>query len=468
MSRMLLLGLATLTALAACKKPEAPPAPAASAPAATPEPTQAAAAPHAFSPKIEAGDFGELVKTLSSDAFEGRGPGTPGEDRTVAYITEQMQRIGLKPGNGDSWTQDVPMVETTADPSTALTITEANGSTQTLAFGDQMVIGTRTGKPEIDVKDSELVFVGYGVDAPERKWNDYAGTKSWKGKTVVMFVNDPGFHTHDEKLFDGNRMTYYGRWTYKFEEAARKGADAAIIIHDSEGASYGWDVVKNSWSGTQYDLPAADDPQPRIPAQGWITGEVARALFAKAGLDLDQAYKDASRPGFKPVPLKARVSGRGRAVHGPLGPPGQARQRGRRQHLQRRGGQRHRRGRHPGGGRCLRAPGAETEALGRVPGGNAGGVGPAGLEVLRRPSDLPAEQDRRGDQHRCDVGGGQGARCHRDRHGRLAAGGPPQAAGRRAGPHAACRSLAAERLVLPLGSLQLRQGRRAGAVRGRR
>ena len=308
MSRMLLLGLATLTALAACKKPEAPPAPAASAPAATPEPTQAAAAPHAFSPKIEAGDFGELVKTLSSDAFEGRGPGTPGEDRTVAYITEQMQRIGLKPGNGDSWTQDVPMVETTADPSTALTITEADGSTQTLAFGDQMVIGTRTGKPEIDVKDSELVFVGYGVDAPERKWNDYAGTKSWKGKTVVMFVNDPGFHTHDEKLFDGNRMTYYGRWTYKFEEAARKGADAAIIVHDSEGASYGWDVVKNSWSGTQYDLPAADDPQPRIPAQGWITGEVARALFAKAGLDLDQAYKDASRPGFKPVPLKARVS----------------------------------------------------------------------------------------------------------------------------------------------------------------
>ncbi|PZP60108.1 M28 family metallopeptidase [Pseudoxanthomonas winnipegensis] len=308
MSRMLLLGLATLTALAACKKPEAPPAPAASAPAATPEPTQAAAAPHAFSPKIEAGDFGELVKTLSSDAFEGRGPGTPGEDRTVAYITEQMQRIGLKPGNGDSWTQDVPMVETTADPSTALTITEADGSTQTLAFGDQMVIGTRTGKPEIDVKDSELVFVGYGVDAPERKWNDYAGTKSWKGKTVVMFVNDPGFHTHDEQLFDGNRMTYYGRWTYKFEEAARKGADAAIIVHDSEGASYGWDVVKNSWSGTQYDLPAADDPQPRIPAQGWITGEVARALFAKAGLDLDQAYKVASRPGFKPVPLKARVS----------------------------------------------------------------------------------------------------------------------------------------------------------------
>ncbi|TAA36324.1 M28 family metallopeptidase [Pseudoxanthomonas winnipegensis] len=306
MSRTLLLGLATLTALAACKKPDAPPAPAAS----TPAPAQAASAPapHAFSPKIEAGDFGELVKTLSSDAFEGRGPGTPGEDKTVAYITEQMQRIGLKPGNGDSWTQDVPMVETTADPSTTLTITEADGSTQTLAFGEQMVIGTRTGKPEIDVKDSELVFVGYGVDAPERKWNDYAGTKSWKGKTVVMFVNDPGFHTHDESLFDGKRMTYYGRWTYKFEEAARKGADAAIIIHDSEGASYGWDVVKNSWAGKQYDLPAADDPSPRIPAQGWITGEVARMLFAKAGLDLDQAYKDASKPGFKPVPLKAKLS----------------------------------------------------------------------------------------------------------------------------------------------------------------
>jgi Zn-dependent M28 family amino/carboxypeptidase len=306
MSRPLLLGLVALTALSACKKPDSAPAPAASTPS-VPAPA-APEAPHAFSPQITAEDFAELVKTLSSDAFEGRAPGSPGEDRTVAYIAAQMQRIGLKPGNGDSWTQQVPMVETTADPSTTLTVTEADGSTQTLSFGDQMVIGTRSGKPQVSIRDSELVFVGYGVDAPEQKWNDYANAKRWKGKTVVMLVNDPGFHTDDAALFDGKKMTYYGRWTYKFEEAARKGADAAIIIHDPLGASYGWDVVKNSWAGAQYDLPAGDDPEPRLPAQGWITQEVARALFAKAGLDLDQAYKDASRRGFKPVPLKARLS----------------------------------------------------------------------------------------------------------------------------------------------------------------
>lgn len=300
MSRKLLLGLVTLSALSACK-PDTP-----EPPTTTPPPDHGQA--HAFSPQINAEDFGELVKTLASDDFEGRGPGTPGEDKTVAYITEQMQRIGLKPGNGESWTQEVPMVETTADPGTTLTITEADGSTRTLAFGSQMVIGTRTGKQDISIKDSELVFVGYGVDAPERQWNDYAGNDDWHGKTVVMFVNDPGFHTHDQALFDGDKMTYYGRWTYKFEEAARKGADAAIIIHDTPGASYGWDVVKHSWSGAQYDLPAEDDPEPRVPAQGWITQDVAHDLFAKAGLDLDQAYKDASKPSFKPEPLKATVS----------------------------------------------------------------------------------------------------------------------------------------------------------------
>ncbi|MEE7560447.1 M28 family peptidase, partial [Xanthomonas sp. Kuri4-2] len=266
----------------------------------------APASKHAFSADITPDDFGELVKTLSSDAFEGRGPGTPGEEKTVTYIRDQMQRIGLQPGNGDSWFQDVPMVETTADPHTTPRL-ESAGKTRDLAFGTDIVVGTRTAQPEVRVDSSELVFVGYGVDAPEQKWNDYAG-QDWKGKTVVMFVNDPGFHTHDAKLFDGTRMTYYGRWTYKFEEAARKGAAAALIVHDSAGASYGWDVVKNSWAGAQYDLPAQDDPAPRLPVQGWLSAEAARQLFADAGLDLDQAYKDASKRGFKPVPLKAKWS----------------------------------------------------------------------------------------------------------------------------------------------------------------
>jgi Zn-dependent M28 family amino/carboxypeptidase len=302
MSRKLVLCLAAAAALTACKRET--PAPAAET--AAPPPAPVAAAAHAFAPEITPADFGELVKTLSSDAFEGRAPGTAGEDKTVNYIRDQMQRIGLQPGNGDSWFQEVAMTETTADPNTVLKL-EQGGKPRELKFGTDMVIGTRTGQTEVKIDGSDMVFVGYGVDAPEQKWNDYAD-QDWKGKTVVMFVNDPGFHTEDGTLFEGKRMTYYGRWTYKFEEAARKGAVAALIVHDTPGASYGWDVVKNSWSGAQYDLPAKDDPEPRIPAQGWITAQAAKQLFADAGLDLDQAYKDASKRGFKPVPLKAKLS----------------------------------------------------------------------------------------------------------------------------------------------------------------
>ena len=298
MQRKLLLCLAATAALAACKQ-EAP-APAAPAPAPAPAPA------HTFAGGINAADFGELVKTLASDEFEGRAPGSNGEELTVNYIRDQMQRIGLQPGNGDSWFQEVPMTETTAEPSTVLKIQQGDAS-RDLVFGTDMVIGTRSGQPEIKIDNSELVFVGYGVDAPEQNWNDYTG-QDWKGKTVVMFVNDPGFHTDDATLFDGKRMTYYGRWTYKFEEAARKGAAAALIVHDNAGASYGWDVVKNSWGGAQYDLPAAEDKQPRLQAQGWLSAEAARTLFADAGLDLDKAYKDASKRGFKPAPLNARLS----------------------------------------------------------------------------------------------------------------------------------------------------------------
>ena len=274
---------------------------------ATPAAADAATGNHAFNDAIDAGDFAEHVKQLASDEFGGRGPGTPGEEKTVEYIKAQFARIGLQPGNGSDWFQTVPMVETTADEASASMVATVGGAAQTLEFGTDMVIGTRTGKPQVDIKDSQLVFIGYGVDAPEQKWNDYAGVDV-KGKTVVMLVNDPGFHAGDTKLFDGKRMTYYGRWTYKFEEAARKGAAAALIIHDTEGASYGWDVVKNSWSGPQYDLPAKDDPAPRVPAQGWITGEAATALFKAAGQDLGKLRAAANKRGFKPVPLDATLS----------------------------------------------------------------------------------------------------------------------------------------------------------------
>ena len=299
-SKTLLLTLAATAALAACKRE-------AEAPAA-PQPAAEAIkhAAFAFKDAIDPTDFAEHVRVLASDEFEGRAPGTPGEDKTVDYLKAQFERMGLKPGNGDSYFQTVPMMETAADESTTMTI-DVKGTPRTLKFGTDMVIGTRTGQPEVKIDASDLVFVGYGVDAPEQKWNDYAGVDV-KGKTVVMFVNDPGFHAKDETLFNGKRMTYYGRWTYKFEEAGRKGAAAALIIHDTDGASYGWDVVKNSWSGAQYDLRAADDPVPRVPLQGWITGEQAKALFADAGLDLDAMRAAAGKRGFKPVPLPAKAS----------------------------------------------------------------------------------------------------------------------------------------------------------------
>jgi len=262
---------------------------------------------HVFSPDISEADFMAVVNTLASDAFAGRAPGSPGEDKTVDYLRAQYQRIGLQPGAADgTYFQTVPMVETTADESTVLHV-NSNGEPLELTFGLDFVLGTRSGQPQVKLEDSPLVFVGYGVNAPELGWNDYAGLDV-RGKTVVMLVNDPGFHVQDESLFGGQRMTYYGRWTYKFEEAARQGAAAALIIHDDAGASYGWNVVEHSWSGAQFDLKPDDDPEPRLPAQGWITQDVARQVFADSGLDLDAQTIAASQRGFSAVPLAATVS----------------------------------------------------------------------------------------------------------------------------------------------------------------
>src|SRR4249919_315044 len=303
-SRSLIVCMAGVVALAACNRAPSSQAPAANATAAAP--AVATTSSHAFVPDLAKGDFAEHVRVLASDAFEGRAPGSPGEDKTVAYLTAQFERMGLKPGNNGSWTQVVPMTETTADAGTSLAIS-VKGKPHTLKFGDDMVIGTRSGQPHVEVKDSDVVFVGYGVDAPEQHWNDYDGLDV-KGKTVVMLVNDPGFHANDPNLFEGRRMTYYGRWTYKFEEAARKGAAMALIVHDDAGASYGWDVVRGSWSGAQFDLRASDDPGPRLPVQGWITGSQAKALFADSGLDFDALRAAANKRGFKAVPLAAKAS----------------------------------------------------------------------------------------------------------------------------------------------------------------
>lgn len=287
-----LIFAAAALALAACSPAPAPEAPVA----------EAAPVKHGFGPEISAEDFAQHVKALSSDEFGGRAPGTDGEQQTADYVVAQFKRLGLQPGNGDSWFQDVPMVVTTADEAATTATITLKGTARPLAFGTQMAMGTRTAQPQVDVAGSQMVFVGYGVNAPEAGWNDYEGLDV-KGKTVVMLVNDPGFHAGDAELFSGKKMTYYGRWTYKFEEAARQGAAAALIIHDDAGAGYGWDVVKNSWSGAQFDLPASADPEPRLPLQGWITGETAAQLFTDAGLDLETLRAAANKPGFKPVAI---------------------------------------------------------------------------------------------------------------------------------------------------------------------
>ena len=286
------------TALLVACQPAEPPV--AQVPASAPAP-----AAHAFAEAITAEDFLEHVKVLSSDEFAGRAPGTVGETKTVEYLTAQFQRMGIAPGNGGSYTQTVPMVETEAKPVAAKV--NLNGTPVEWAFGTQWVVGTRSGKPTVELSESPLVFVGYGVNAPEAGWNDYAGLDV-AGKTVVMLVNDPGFHVGDETLFGGKRMTYYGRWTYKFEEAARQGAAGAIIIHDTAGAGYPWSVVQDGWTGAQFDLPASEDPEPRLPLQGWINGDVASELFTASGLSLEDVRARANKPGFKPVPLKASLS----------------------------------------------------------------------------------------------------------------------------------------------------------------
>lgn len=261
---------------------------------------------HGFGPEVSTEDLSMHIKVLASDEFAGRAPGTIGEDKTVAYLTKQFKRLGLKPGNGNSYVQTVPMIESLVGPNSSMSVS-SKGNNQSLLMGKDMVMGTRSELPEIKIDASDMVFVGYGVNAPEQKWNDYAGLDV-KGKTVVMLINDPGFHAGDASLFEGRRMTYYGRWTYKYEEAARQGAAAALIIHDTEGAAYGWDVVKNSWSGPQFDLPKSEDPEARIPVQGWLSAEAAGQLFKNAGLDLMKLRAAANKRGFKAVPLNSQLN----------------------------------------------------------------------------------------------------------------------------------------------------------------
>ena len=242
------------------------------------------------------------VKELSSDKFEGREPGTLGGELTKKYIKENFKSSGLQPIKKD-FLLEVPLskMEVNLDES-YLKFKKAKDQ-RILIPGEETVFWSKRVKETIEVKDSEVLFVGYGIVAPEYEWNDYEGIDV-EGKTLIALINDPGFKTQDPNLFNGNAMTYYGRWVYRFEEAARQGAEALIIIHETAPASYPWKVVQNSWSGKQIDLKRPNLGMDRIKVEGWITDAVAEELFSEAGLDLEQLKEDALSSNFKPVPLK--------------------------------------------------------------------------------------------------------------------------------------------------------------------
>ena len=258
----------------------------------------------ATSPEITAADIRARIKELADDKYEGRGPGDPEGEKAADWIAAEMKRIGLEPGNPDgTYFQTVKMVSQNVDPATSSLKIAGPNKTWDLKLGPDAVYGTKDQKnTTVSFADSDLIFVGYGVVAPEANWNDYAGL-DMKGKTAVMFVNDPGFITNDNTLFNGQAMTYYGRWTYKFEEAARQGATAAILIHEEKPAAYGWGVVEGSWTGAQSDLVRNDAGASRAKLEGWIQLNYATEMFKAASLDIDAMRAAANKRGFKAVPM---------------------------------------------------------------------------------------------------------------------------------------------------------------------
>ena len=243
----------------------------------------------------------EHIAVLASDEFEGRAPATPGEEKTINYLRSEFEALGIGPGNGDSYFQSVSVTEITTASDAVLRFSGSNYDAE-LEYATEMMVGSQQQIPTTSLVDSELVFVGYGVVAPERNWNDYAGIDV-AGKTVVILVNDPGYATQDPDVFNGNAMTYYGRWTYKYEEAARQGAAGALIVHETGPAGYGWEVVSGSWSGPQIGLQADNLNSDKNDIEGWLTLDSAESLFAGAGLNYQELKATAAQPGFSAVPL---------------------------------------------------------------------------------------------------------------------------------------------------------------------
>lgn len=277
-------------------------------------PAATAAVPAELKPaydSITANDIMQHTTVLSADEYEGRGPGTKGEELTVKYLTEQMQRIGLKPGNPDgTYIQKVPLAGFTGAPTASFT---AGAKKIDLTFPTDYVAVSRRFVPESKVENSDLVFVGYGVVAPEYGWDDYKGVDV-KGKTIVMLINDPAVPDAsdpsklDEKMFKGKAMTYYGRWTYKYEIASEKGAAAAIIIHETGPAGYPYEVVSGSWSRENFDIQKPDKNMNRVAVESWITTDRAKELITAGGQDFDALKKAAVNKDFKPVTLNVKAN----------------------------------------------------------------------------------------------------------------------------------------------------------------
>lgn len=253
--------------------------------------------------EVDQATIAKHIERLASDEFLGRKPFTEGEVKTVNYLKEEFEKLGLLPGNGDSYFQDVPMVEITGTPSEELVISGKNTSFS-LEYLKDFVATTNKPIADVSLENSELVFAGYGVVAPEYGWNDYEGV-DWKGKTAVVLINDPGFKSGDSTLFKGNAMTYYGRWTYKYEEAARQGAAGLIIIHDTEPASYGWNVIESGWSGARLVI---ESDLALLNVESWISGESAQKMFDASAMKGQDYQTLARNKDFTPIPLDLNVS----------------------------------------------------------------------------------------------------------------------------------------------------------------
>ena len=250
---------------------------------------------------LDASRLSEHVRILSDDSYQGRGIGTPAEDMVVRYLSEQYAAAGFQPGGANGgWTQDVRLNRFTA--SNIRAGFKVGGETMPLAQGQQIVVSTRLPGSHVMLTDAPLVFVGYGIKAPERNWDDFKDVDV-RGKVIVVLVNDADFEQPELNTFNGRAMTYYGRWTYKYEEAARQGAAGVIIVHETAPASYGWATVTNSWSGPQFDIVRRNAAAERVPMESWVQRDVAVDLFRRAGLDFEALKTEARSRDFRPVTL---------------------------------------------------------------------------------------------------------------------------------------------------------------------